>query len=324
MEKKAPRCKPRTTNRHFTFLVLTNPAKAPRHFRVPKMLCYLIGAAMLVYSVSMVYFVRNYQLMRREMDDLVRLRAEREGLIRKVNEVVSKTDKLTSEMAILSKSDTEIREALDLKPQDSKLSGGKGASEGGLDHDAQASQPENTKIVERSELSSRDLSRTRLLETENKLAELSRQIELRAQSQQEAKKAIAEKEAILAATPSIWPAQGRITSPFGYRRLQGWIREFHHGIDIAGPYNSPVVSTADGQVTFTGWKGAFGRVVIIDHGWGLTTMYGHLASTLVKPGQKVKKGQTIGRMGNTGRSTGTHLHYQVELWGKPVDPADYL
>jgi len=134
-----------------------------------------------------------------------------------------------------------------------------------------------------------------------------------------------EKKNLLACTPSIRPAKGWISSRFGYRisPFTGR-RELHAAYDIANREGSPVISPANGVVTFTGKKGAYGNLLIIDHGYGLVSRYGHLQSFDVKKGEKVKRGQKIAKMGNTGRSTGPHVHYEVRLNGMPVNPEKYI
>ena len=125
--------------------------------------------------------------------------------------------------------------------------------------------------------------------------------------------------------PSIVPTQGFISSTFGARRnpFTG-LPDFHEGMDISGDIGTPVLATADGLVAFTGQKGNSGRVVEIEHSYDFSSFYGHLYKTLVQPGQKVKRGQIIGLMGNSGNSTGTHLHYEVHVHGQPVNPRPYL
>ncbi len=130
---------------------------------------------------------------------------------------------------------------------------------------------------------------------------------------------------ILASTPSIRPANGMLTSSFGYRTSPfTGLQVFHKGIDIANRKGQPVISTADGIVTFTGPKGFLGNTVIIDHGHGMTTRYAHLSEFFVKKGAKVKRGDKIAEIGNTGRTTGTHLHYEVHLSGVPINPTKYI
>ncbi|RLC31784.1 MAG: M23 family peptidase, partial [Deltaproteobacteria bacterium] len=135
-----------------------------------------------------------------------------------------------------------------------------------------------------------------------------------------------DKSRLLASTPSIRPIDGGwITSRFDYRisPFTG-LREFHHGLDIAARIGTPVMAPADGTVIFSGKKGTLGNSIIIDHGNGIITRYGHLSKCMVKRGQTVKRGDLIGKVGNTGLSTGPHLHYEVRKHGVPVDPEKYI
>lgn len=117
----------------------------------------------------------------------------------------------------------------------------------------------------------------------------------------------------------------RFTSGFGYRRhpITGG-RRMHNGVDFAGAHGSPIHSTADGVVTFSGWASGYGRLVKIQHEFGIETRYAHNSRNFVKVGQRVSRGEKIAAMGNTGRSTGTHLHYEVRVGGKPVNPMIYI
>lgn len=134
-----------------------------------------------------------------------------------------------------------------------------------------------------------------------------------------------ERQTLLNFTPSIWPVRGWISSRFGYRvsPFTGR-REIHKGIDIVNRVGTPVVVSADGQVVFAGYKGGYGKMVIVDHGLGKVTKYGHMSKLSVKNGDALVRGQELGLLGNTGRSTGPHLHYEVVLNGKVVNPVDYL
>jgi murein DD-endopeptidase MepM/ murein hydrolase activator NlpD len=130
---------------------------------------------------------------------------------------------------------------------------------------------------------------------------------------------------LLASTPAIRPSSGWMTSRFGYRTSPFTGRkEFHKGMDIANRKGTAILATADGIVSFAGKKGAMGNIVVIDHGHGLVTRYAHLSKTLKKRGESVKRGDIIAQMGNSGRSTGPHLHYEVQLNGVPVNPAKYI
>lgn len=133
---------------------------------------------------------------------------------------------------------------------------------------------------------------------------------------------LAYQESVSASTPSIWPTSGDVSSPYGLR----WGgSDYHPGIDIANDSGTPIVATADGTVTDAGWNsGGYGNMVDIDHGNGYMTRYAHAESVVVAPGQMVRRGQIIAYMGNTGYSTGPHLHYEVRVNGNVVNPVGYL
>lgn len=134
---------------------------------------------------------------------------------------------------------------------------------------------------------------------------------------------------VVSSTGFIWPIRGPITSPFGYRTHPIFkSRIFHSGIDIGGPNGGAIKASNDGRVIYSGWYGGYGKVVILDHGVingkPITTLYGHMSAIAVSNGQNVKKGQTIGREGSTGYSTGPHCHFEVRVNGKPTNPLSYL
>lgn len=130
---------------------------------------------------------------------------------------------------------------------------------------------------------------------------------------------------LLASTPSITPVRGFISSGYGMRRNPfTHTADFHTGVDISALLGKPVVSTANGTVIFAGPKPVIGNLVIIDHGYGIKTSYGHLSKILVQIGQKVKRWDTIALVGNTGKSTGPHLHYEISRNNDTVNPLDYM
>ena len=125
--------------------------------------------------------------------------------------------------------------------------------------------------------------------------------------------------------PNLWPVEGPVTGSFG-ERIDPFNGEgaFHRGIDISASYGQPVIAPADGMVDFADFMGGYGRAIVLDHGHGITTRYGHLANFAVTPGQYVHRGDTIGYVGLSGRSTGPHLHYEVRINETPVNPHKYL
>jgi murein DD-endopeptidase MepM/ murein hydrolase activator NlpD len=128
-------------------------------------------------------------------------------------------------------------------------------------------------------------------------------------------------------TPSLWPVIGPISSSFGQREdpiLGNGEGEFHAGIDISGPMGEPIHATADGVVVSVGLENGYGRMVRVDHGHGIQTCYGHMSGFAVTPGQSIVRGQVIGYIGHSGRTTGNHVHYEVRIHNTPVNPYKYL
>ena len=127
-------------------------------------------------------------------------------------------------------------------------------------------------------------------------------------------------------TPTVWPVDGKLESGFGGRRnpFGGGSFEFHSGQDIDAPMGAPVVAGASGRVSFAGWQNGYGQLVVVDHGGGLTTRYGHLSRIEVTEGTHLSRAEVLGRVGSTGRSTGPHLHYEVRINDEPVNPLQYL
>ncbi len=152
-----------------------------------------------------------------------------------------------------------------------------------------------------------------------------RESQLREQSVLDLWESLSERQSLLNSTPNIRPARGWITSRFGYRISPFTGRPaLHAGLDFAAAPGSPVYAPADGVVTFAGYDEGYGKMIIIDHGYGVTTRFGHNAQLYVQVGQKVSRWDVIAAVGNTGRSTGPHMHYEVRVNGVPRDPALYI
>ena len=156
--------------------------------------------------------------------------------------------------------------------------------------------------------------------------DLQSQFKIREQSLVGLKQEVLARQARMAATPSIWPTSGDVTSRFGSRNSP-WGdggSDWHPGIDIANNMGTPIFATADGEVVGSGWSDGYGNLVQINHGNGLSTFYGHNSQIIVRVGQVVKKGQVISYMGSTGNSTGPHVHYEVRINGTVVNPESFL
>ncbi len=154
---------------------------------------------------------------------------------------------------------------------------------------------------------------------------LSKEAAIQEESLQELSLAAEKKSSRWAATPSIWPVKGWVTSGFGPRvspftEKPAW----HDGLDIGAAANAPVQAPAQGRVTAVGFDPKLGNLVKLDHGFGIETLYGHLAKALVKEGQRVKRGEVVGLVGSSGLATGPHLHYMVKVHGQALDPVKYI
>ena len=162
-----------------------------------------------------------------------------------------------------------------------------------------------------------------------KMHEFLRQLNVEARleevRQQEIMHTLRNNKSILEATPSIWPTSGWVTSGFAWRTSPfTGKREFHKGIDISAPRGTPIYAPARGNVTFSGRDGSYGLSIRLKHNSSLSTRFAHLHRIAIKSGQTVTRGELIGYVGNTGRSTGPHLHYEVRLNGVPVNPKRYI
>lgn len=144
-------------------------------------------------------------------------------------------------------------------------------------------------------------------------------------SYHEVMRQIEAERALYLATPNIWPCRGRITSSFGLRFHPVYqSNEFHSGLDIANEKGTPVCATAEGAIRVCDWQPGYGKLIVIDHGYGYRTYYGHLSSIKVTAGQRVRRGEVIGLMGSTGTSTGNHVHYEIQYRGSALNPVRFL
>ncbi len=158
-----------------------------------------------------------------------------------------------------------------------------------------------------------------------KLGALESEATRQEQSLRELQEYFDDQRSLLASTPTIWPTRGWVTSEFG-ARLDPYTadHQMHEGLDIATPYGQPVQAPSDGVVVFDGVEGGYGKVLVIDHGYGVKTRYGHLSEIFVRLGDRVQRGERVAAVGNTGKSTGPHLHYEVRVNGIPENPRQFI
>ena len=254
---------------------------------------YVLGIVLVVLSALSFDYVRA----RRQVGELARLRAETEEQRAQILAYSRQMEDIASHLDHISQLDRKLRVITNLDPAEPLPLPGIGGIEG---------SPIEPHQLAGATRQSRHRRMTEMLGQLNDAAGAE------AQSLDALIRHLEHQTARLSSTPSIAPSRGWITSTFGYRTSPfTGNREFHKGLDIAGRTRTPIVASADGDVVFAGERKNLGKSVEIRHGYGLDTIYGHLEEVDVKVGDRVKRGQKLGLMGNTGRSTGPHLHYQV-------------
>jgi murein DD-endopeptidase MepM/ murein hydrolase activator NlpD len=294
----------------FTVMVVPHSQQPPVAFRLPLTLMKFLGTALVFVPLVLVGFFNSYHSARAVMPELEDLRLDNQLKSEQIERLAEETQKILDDLQrlrLLEKRLLEITEIDDIS-QGSQITDD--ADEGRNFRRDMASRSFTT--VDRA-LSGIQSLQEDLPEQEKKFAEL--------------KGAIEEQLRREAATPSIWPAWGNVTSGFGWRVHPIYRnRHFHTGIDIGGRNinGAGVYATANGRVAFAGFQGGYGNLIIIDHGYGITTFYAHLSRIQVRVGQQVEKGQLIGNVGSTGLSTAPHLHYEVRKWNQPQNPRQFL
>jgi murein DD-endopeptidase MepM/ murein hydrolase activator NlpD len=302
---------------YYTLMIFPGTAAEPRRARVSKHLFKFALSFILIVSVGLVgtsvYFSKKYQTLTSEKKQLVELRRQAKLQKIQVEKFSKQVRSIEDEVARLERFEKKLRmiTALEDSVNTEDKSWGVGGSYGLDGSSFSTSLEQDAKnLAEKISFS---------LET------LTNQTKVQAVSFQELDEFFKSQTSLLSSTPSVWPLRGWVTSGFGFRKSPfTGLRERHEGIDIASRLGSPVRSTADGVVVVSGRVYGYGKVVEVDHGYGLVTRYGHNSKHLVKVGDRVKRGQIVAEVGNTGRSTGPHLHYEVLLHGVPVNPNKYI
>ena len=304
--------------RKISICLICNSGAPVRQFSVSKTMARMIGFACIVIIVVSAFFAYDYYNLRHRsftnqtLRDTISQQQDEVGTQRKqIQKFADAINRLKMGLAGLKDSEKKLRAVANIEP--SKDQEGFFGIGGSLPEDL------DTKI----DLSKKHNSLVR------EMHEQVEQLDVGITSQGEEFKTLFEQlenqQNILACTPAIRPVDGWITSRFGRRKSPfTGRREFHKGIDIATRKKTPIVASANGVVTYVGRKGYLGKVVVIDHGYGIVTRYAHLYKALVKKGDKVKRGDKIALVGSSGRTTGPHLHYEVRLNGVPVNPAKYF
>jgi len=272
---------------------------------LPKAIVIAIASIILIVALIINSIYSSYAELREmytaKTTEIDELKKENEDKNTQINELKAQTDKLYEKSVEI---DNKLAEIDKLQRQLEKMAGIQNSSRSEGIVKSLKLQPVNSLDGLQVLMDTLDYKEKEL---QNFIAEMEERLEY------------------LETVPDLWPTTGRLTSKFGTRQdpfTRG--TSYHEGIDIANSVGTNIVAAAKGKVTFAGYKSGYGRTIIINHGNGYTTLYGHLSKLLVSAGDRVEKGQVIGKMGSTGRSTGPHLHFEVHKDGKLLNPLNIL
>lgn len=289
----------------YTLIIVPNASSRLHKVKLPVRALYLLGTVAVISFFVAVSLGFSYAKLAFKVADYDKLQAENLDLkVEKKNLEVA-TAKLVTKLSVLEKKSEKLQTIIENDPLSKRAK---------LNLPAVGGSKENYRTID---LVGPDLNRA--VETlKDRTAELETTMNWLEQ--------LTEKRLdTLRLTPNIWPVRGQITSHWGNRRdpFSG-DAELHLGIDIGALYGTQVHAPADGVVIYAQRKAAYGNLIIISHGNGLTTRHGHLSRILVTTGQRVSRNEVIGQVGTTGRSTAPHLHYEVRMYDRPVNPKQYL
>jgi len=307
--------KPKKTKKkeYFTFMFLPGPNARVRSLSISKsMLRTIFFSAVSVFIFSL-YLVYEYNDVK---DKVWELQAVREELMQQKTQVQNFALNILDykrQMFLLRDLDTKLRRAVSLGPRDKaaqQVLGIGGPDEFGMQNLASLGEKKQEDALK---------------EMNQELTQLKGAASKQEASLQMLIEYFEDKRSLYASTPSIWPVRGWVTSHFGNRTSPfSGILKFHEGLDIAGQTGTPIVAPADGVVIKAGFGTGYGNMVEISHGYGIKTLFAHNSRLNVKIGERIKRGDVIAYLGDTGSSTGPHLHYEVRLNGLPVNPVRYL
>ncbi|MDI6741300.1 MAG: M23 family metallopeptidase [Smithella sp.] len=293
----------------FTLMIIPNRKSGVKKISVPKVIIRNILIAFIAVVLVTLFVVYDYASIKRDRTELARLRTKTVEQSQQLRDLGMKIDKFSDRMEDLRQFDKKIRVLAYETSSGKKLPLGVGGADS------------ENRIQDLLEKDHDQIVRG----MRDNLQQLNEEATEREKSFHELLAFLQEQKSILAATPSLWPVKGWVTSEFGKRQSpfrSG--KEFHNGIDISTRYGKEIIAPADGLVFRTGYHPQEGNYVRIEHGHGFSTAFLHLSKIAVKQGARVKKGEVIAYLGDSGRSTGPHLHYSVYVNNIAVNPRRYF
>ena len=296
---------------YFNILIFGQKTSKSRHLRIRKntfkISLYILAFVLLLTT----FFFCDYIQVRKKAFELNRLRQEAKAQSSQIQFFSARIEDLETQLSKLKDFDRKIRVIANLEKgtETAPFMGMGGPSPSDIREKLKGEKNENGLIQQMRT----DIER---LQSESMSQE---------ESLSELEKMLQAKKEMLAHTPSIWPAMGWVTSGFGFRTnpFTG-LSQMHEAIDISNRIGTPIIASASGIISDTGNDSSIGKFIVISHGFGMTTRYGHLNKAIGRAGQKVNRGDKIGEIGMSGRTTGPHLHYEVRLNGIPVNPTRYI
>lgn len=332
-----------STGKKFTFFIVSNQTGQTRKLVISSV---WMKAASFVGAIIILVFVAGmvdyFGLLLQSLENK-RLRSENAQLVKQFQVVESKVSSLENSLERVKTFTTKLKLITNIDAEDrvTKLSMGPKPAPGQQveEYEPMEQRPSNESLAQQDEVFEAPQT---LNENKGEVAEQPapskdyaslvvridkavRETQLKEQSVIDLWESLSERQSLINATPNIKPARGWLTSRFGYRVSPfSGKATMHAGLDIAAAPGSPVYAPADGVVSFAGYDAGYGKLVSIDHGYGVSTRFGHTSQIYVQVGQKVSKWDVIAAVGNTGRSTGPHLHYEVRINGTPVDPINFI
>ena len=296
---------------YFNILVFGQKTSKTRNFRIHKKI-FKIGLYLLAFALlSTIFFFCDYIQIRKKTFELNQLRQETQEQRSKIHFFSSKIEDLEKQLSKLKDFDKRIRIIANLeKGQETTSFMGMGGP-----------SPSDVREKLKAEKDEKGLVQQMRTDIERLKSEAASQEE----SLSDLEKLLQTKKEVLVHTPSIWPVHGWVTSGFGFRNnpFTG-LTQMHEGIDISNRVGTPVTAPGNGIISDTGRDYSHGNVVVISHGFGMTSRYNHLNKIFVRAGQKVKRGDKIAEIGMSGKTTGPHLHYEVRMNGIPANPMRYI
>ena len=331
----------------YTVVIFRGSTAKPLRFSFPRKLVsklLIIGA---IFVIADIIAISHYVIRTGEVWELSSFRAEAMSAREQTGAFSSAIDDLKKRLTSMKEVNQRLRVMLGIEaPKTGDMANGRGGvdvplpdgntfftsekipkSEIGARHVGSVETSQNA-LVGQTSLSAGSSGLTEqemIASIKDGIDWLSKEAAIQERSLQELSLAAEQKSSRWSATPSIWPVKGWVTSGFGPRvspftEKPAW----HDGLDIGAAANAPVQAPAQGRVTAVGFDPKLGNLVKVDHGFGIETLYGHLAKALVKEGQRVKRGEVVGLVGSTGLATGPHLHYMVKVHGQALDPVKYI